>query len=98
MTIALRPIGYLILLIFSLTHVQSQVQERENLIFWHIKAVRPESQLLDIKAIDEEGTQYDVKAIQDSHDISLLSVKAMVKGQTIPIKMIVKDDEEFLSH
>ena len=93
--IALRPIGFLILLFFSLTSLRSQDEKSENMIFWHIKAVRPENQLLDVKAIDNEGVQYDVKAIQDSHDISLLSVKALVKGQTIPIKMIVKDNEEY---
>ena len=90
-----RSILFLTLTIFSLTQLHSQIKESENLIFWHIKAVRPEAQLLDIKAIDDNGAQYDVKAIQDSHDISLLSVKAIVKGQTIPIKMIVKDQEEY---
>ncbi len=92
---ALRPLGFLVLLMFSLTRIHSQVKEGENMIFWHIKAVRPEAQLLDVKAIDDDGTQYDVKAIQDSHDISLLSVKALVRGQTIPIKMIAKDQEEY---
>lgn len=86
---------FLTLVIFALTPLHSQINESENLIFWHIKAVRPEAQLLDVKAIDDDGVQFDVKAIQDSHDISLLSVKAIVKGQTIPIKMIVKDKEEY---
>jgi hypothetical protein len=89
-------LGLLLLFIFSMTHMHSQESKSENMIFWHIKAVRPEAKLLDIKAIDEDGVQYDVKAIQDSHDISLLNVKALVSGQTIPIKMIVKgEDEEF---
>ncbi|MEM8928647.1 MAG: hypothetical protein AAGC45_10620 [Bacteroidota bacterium] len=94
-TKALKTIGFLLLFIFSTAPIRSQVKEPENLIFWHIKAVRPEAQLLDIKAIDDRGVQYDVKAIQDSHDISLLSVKALVKGQSIPIKMIVKDEGEY---
>ena len=65
------------------------------MIYWHIKAVLPEAKLLDIKAIDEAGTYHDVKAIQDSYDTSLLSVKAMVNGQTIPIKMIVSKSDKY---
>lgn len=80
-------------LCFPIT-AQAQEVPTENLIFWHIKAVRPEAQLLDVKAIDEEGTLYDIKALQDSHDVSLLSVKALAQGQPIPIKMIVKEANE----
>ena len=94
-TTVLRPVGFLLLLFCSAYIARSQDRSSENMIFWHIKAVRPESQLLDVKAIDNDGTQYDVKAIQDSHDVSLLNVKALVKGQTIPIKMIMKNGEEF---
>lgn len=93
-TRAVRPVGFLMLLIFSMNSLSSQIKKSENMIFWHIKAVRPQAQLLDVKAIDDKGIRYDVKAIQDSHDVSLLNVKALVKGQTIPIKMIVKDHDE----
>ena len=92
---ALPYIGFLVLLFFSLTNAWSQNQIRENVIYWHIKAVLPEAKLLDIKAIDEAGTYHDVKAIQDSYDTSLLSVKAMVNGQTIPIKMIVSKSDKY---
>ena len=92
---AIKYIGFLILLIFSFTILQSQDQTGENVIYWHIKAVFPEAKLLDIKAIDKDGTHHDVKAIQDSHDISLLGVKALVNGETIPIKMIVKDNDKY---
>jgi hypothetical protein len=91
----LKYIGFLVLLFFSIANIQSQEQETENIIYWHIKAVLPEAKLLDLKAIDADGTYYDVKAIQDSHDISLLSVKALVNGQTIPIKMIVKENDQY---
>ncbi len=92
---ALKYIGLLSLLIFSFTNTYSQEHTGENVIYWHIKAVLPEAKLLDIKAIDKDGTHHDVKAIQDSHDISLLGVKALVNGQTIPIKMIVKEDDKY---
>ncbi len=65
------------------------------MIYWHIKAVLPEAKLLDVKAIDKAGNHYDVKAVQDSHDISLLGVKAIMNGQIIPIKMIVKKDDQY---
>ena len=94
-TVALKYIGFTLLLFFSLTNIQSQDREKENVILWHIKAVLPNAKLLDVKAIDKEGIYYDVKAIQDSHDISLLSVKALVNEQTIPIKMIVKENDQY---
>ncbi|MBT8310134.1 MAG: hypothetical protein HKO72_02080 [Flavobacteriaceae bacterium] len=59
-------------------------------IYWHVKAFRPEAKLLRIKAIDKEGNYHDVKAIQDSDDTSILNVKALVDGERLPIKMIVK--------
>ncbi len=83
------------LLFFSLTHSQSQGDLSENVIYWHIKAVLPEAKLLDIKAIDAAGTHHEVKAIQDSHDISLLNVKALVDGQTLPIKMIINKNDKY---
>ena len=92
---ALKYTGFLILLFFSVTNAQSQDQIPENVIYWHIKAVLPEAKLLDIKAIDAAGTYHDVKAIQDSYDTSLLSVKALVNGQTIPIKMIVTKNDTY---
>ena len=92
---ALKYTVFLVLLFFSLTHAQSQDDIRENVIYWHIKAVLPEAKLLDIKAIDAAGTHHEVKAIQDSHDISLLNVKALVDGQTLPIKMIINKNDQY---
>ena len=92
---ALKYFGFLVLLIFSITNVQSQVKKGPNVIFWYIKAVLPEAKLLDVVAIDKNGDYFNVKAIQDSYDISLLNVKAIVKGQTLPIKMIVVEDDEY---
>lgn len=94
---ALKCIGVLVLLTlsFSVTNAQSQDDTKENVIYWHLKAVLPEAKLLDIKAIDKDGVYHEVKAIQDSYDISLLSIKALVNGQAIPIKMIVMENDKF---
>ncbi|UJH67355.1 hypothetical protein [Allomuricauda sp. SCSIO 65647] len=94
---ALKSYGFLLLLTltFPVTNVQSQSRAKENVIYWHIKAVLPEAKLLDVKAIDSDGNHHDVKAIQDSHDISLLGVKALVHGQTIPVKMVVKKNDKY---
>ncbi|MEM1336280.1 MAG: hypothetical protein AAGF96_00960 [Bacteroidota bacterium] len=85
----------LVVALCSISYIQAQSLPNENIIFWDIKAVLPEAQLLDIKAIDEEGNHYDVKALQDSYDSSLLSVKALVNGQTLPVKMIVKKGDQY---
>jgi hypothetical protein len=94
---ALKYIGFLVLLTltFSVTNAQSDEDTKENVIYWHIKAVLPEAKLLDIKVIDKDGVYHDVKAIQDSYDTSFLSIKALVNGQAIPIKMIVKENDKY---
>lgn len=62
-------------------------------IYWYVKAYRPDAKLLDVKAIDADGNLYDVRAIQTSDDTSILSVKALVKGKQLPIKLITKNDD-----
>ena len=94
-TAAFRQFGLIVLFLFFFTNAQSQEAIQENVIYWDIKAVFPGETLLDLKAIDKDGTHHDVKAIQDSHDISLLSVKALVNGETLPIKMIVRKNDEY---
>ena len=64
-------------------------------IFWHVKAFRPEAQLLNVKAIDNDGTFYDVKAIQTSESTSILNIKALVNGKQLPIKILLKENAEF---
>ncbi len=93
----LRCFVILLCFIGTASSIWSQTAEddKENTVYWHIKAVLPEAKLLDIKAIDEHGKYHDVKAIQTSYDISLLSVKALVNGQTLPIKMIIKDGDPY---
>lgn len=79
----------------SVIQAQTPKESQEKVIYWHIKAVMPEAKLLDIKAIDKDGKQHDVKAIQRSYDISLLGVKALVNGQTLPIKMIHSKGDDY---
>ena len=62
-------------------------------ILWDVKAYLPNAQLIKIKAIDEEGNMYDVKAIQSFYDTSILDVKAIINGEYIPIKLIVKEND-----
>ncbi len=62
-------------------------------ILWDIKAYLPEAKLIKIKAIDKDGKVYNVKAIQNFDDTSILDVKAIVNGEYLPIKLIVKDDD-----
>ena len=62
-------------------------------LFWHVKAFRPDAQILKVKAIDKKGNQYDVKAIQPSESSSdVLSIKAFVHDKQLPIKIILPLD------
>jgi len=90
-------------MVFIGTGVFSQVMDQNNLnkpetntpseIFWNVKAYSPTWGLLDVKAIDKDGTIYDIKAIQDSDDTSILNVKALVNGERLPVKLIVKNSD-----
>ena len=74
---------------------QSEETPKDQVVYWHIKAVLPEAKLLDVKAIDKEGNFFDVKAIQRSYNIDLLGIKALVNNRVIPIKMIIKKDDPY---
>ncbi len=90
------------LLFFPIAMVYSQIntENRSELIkpetnitedlVWHIKAFRPDAQILKVKAIDKKGNMYDVKAIQPSEGSSdVLSIKAFVHDKILPIKIIL---------
>jgi len=67
-------------------------------IIWHVKAFRPDAQILKVKAIDKKGNIYDVKAIQSyESSSSVLNVKALVDDKQLPIKIILPrgDDKYF---
>ncbi len=100
-------INALVLFILGLSSVSAQIEneiesafqkpetEAQILTYWHVKAFRPQAKLIDIKAIDRKGNMHDVKAIQNSDDTSVLNVKAIVNGEQLPIKLIVKKDDRF---
>lgn len=100
-------INLLFFFILGLTYANAQVYnknsseinksetEMQSDIYWNVKAYRPNADLLNIKAIDKEGNMHDVKAIQTSDDISILDVKALINGQRLPIKLIVKDMDRY---
>ena len=62
-------------------------------ILWDVKAYLPDAKLVKIKAIDKDGNMYAVKAIQNFEDTSILDVKAIVNGEHLPIKLIIKEDD-----
>lgn len=62
-------------------------------IVWHVKAIHPEGNFLDIKAMDKDGNIYDVKAIQDANQRTIIDIKAMVDGKRLPIKILVSKDK-----
>ena len=71
----------------------SQEKETFEEIIWHVKAYRPDAQLLKVKAIDKNGKHYDIKAIQNSDQTSLLDVKAFIGDKRLPVKMLVSNDK-----
>lgn len=97
-----RVLRFAAILLFVHSPIFSQVldQGRDKLnkpeieipeeIFWDVKAYSPTFGLLRVKAIDKDGNIHNVKAIQDSDDTSVLNVKALVNGERLPIKLIVK--------
>jgi len=62
-------------------------------VIWHIKAIHPDGQTIDIKALDEDGNIYDVKAIQDTDQRHLLDIKALINGKELPVKILVSNDQ-----
>ena len=54
---------------------------------WNVKARLPNDDILDVKAIDKDGNLFDVKAIQNTDQISVIDVKAIVNGNILPVKI-----------
>ncbi|MEP2936170.1 MAG: hypothetical protein ABJM06_12820 [Gilvibacter sp.] len=103
----LRNTLFVLILFFTNTVLIGQVltEDSKNLnkpetekpteIYWNVKAYNPSWGLLKVKALDKEGNIYDIKAIQDSEDTSILNVKALVKGERVAVKIIVKDEDQY---
>ncbi|MCA0132745.1 DUF7486 family protein [Winogradskyella alexanderae] len=92
------------LILFVGSYSIGNAQDKENAkpetelhpeIFWDVKAYRPETTLLQVKAVDKDGNYHDVKAIQYSEDTSLLDVKVLMNNQRLPIKLIDIKGEAF---
>ena len=87
------------LLSFSFTNlskVKSQVEppnsmQVEGEVIWHVKAIHPEGNFLDVKAIDDDGRIYDVKAIQNADQTTLMDIKVLMNGKKIPVKILQSD-------
>ncbi|RDY61517.1 DUF7486 family protein [Flagellimonas nanhaiensis] len=97
-TLVTRGLAYLILFCLGVPSINAQIEKKEEEqfpIYWHVKAFRPQAKFIDIKAIDKNGTKHDVKAIQTYDDTSFLNVKALVNGERLPIKLIVKQGDRF---
>jgi len=63
-----------------------------NDVFWPLKAILPDGNMLAINAIDKEGNLFDVKAIQNSDQDSFLDIEAFVNDKRLPVKMLLSDD------
>ncbi|WP_296386005.1 hypothetical protein [Winogradskyella sp.] len=98
-------IAFFALLIIGLSFGNAQVIDNDKTdydkpetelhpeILWDVKAYLPEAKLIKVKAIDKAGNMYDVKGIQSFDDTSILDVKAIINGEHLPIKLIVKEDD-----
>lgn len=62
-------------------------------LIWHVKAMHPEGYTLDVKAFDEEGAYFDVKALEEAEQSYIMDVKAFVKGERLPVKVLVSEEE-----
>ncbi|MAE60925.1 MAG: hypothetical protein CMJ49_06150 [Planctomycetaceae bacterium] len=60
---------------------------------WHVKAVHPEGQFLDVKAIDGAGHIHDVKAIEQDGNLHVMDVKAFVRGKVLAVKILTSDEK-----
>jgi len=96
----ISTIFLLLFLTISQGYAQIDANNRSKLIkpetnisgdlLWHVKAFRPDAQILQVKAIDKKGYIYDVKAIQSPESSSsVLNIRAIINDENIPIKMIL---------
>lgn len=91
-----------VLLLLTISNGFSQIEDENSMnvnkpetntsedLLWHVKAFRPDAQILKVKAIDKDGNIFDVKGIQTPNSSSsVLNIKALVNGKRLPIKIIV---------
>lgn len=80
----------------TLSKVKSQVEplndiQIEGEVIWHVMAIHPEGDFLDVKAIDGDGRIYDIKGIQNSDQTTLMDIKVLMNGKKIPVKILQSD-------
>jgi hypothetical protein len=73
--------------------IVNSVIEYAGETIWHVKAIHPKGQFIDVKAFDEAGNKHDVKAVEKYGNLHVLDIKAFVNGERLPIKMLVSNDE-----
>ena len=71
------------------------IRNHPDIIIWNVKALQPSGILLNIKAIDKDGKMHPVKAVQDFEQTQLLDFKAFVGGIRLPIKLLLKENENY---
>lgn len=62
---------------------------------WNVKARLPNDDILDVKAIDTDGQIHDIKAIQNTEQINIIDVKAIVNGTILPVKVLTAEEGYF---
>lgn len=55
---------------------------------WHVKGFHDDGAILGIKAVGSDGTLHEVKAIRVDRGGQIMSVKARVDGELLPVKLI----------
>lgn len=82
-------------LIFSglFTSLDAQETSGGKDIIWHVKAIHPKGNTMDVKAFNEKGERFDVKALVDVEQSYIMEVRTFVGGKGIPVKVLVSEDE-----
>ncbi len=96
-------ISILILTAFTMSYAQIGIENGNEYkpetqlpadVLWDVKAYMPEAILLKVKAIDANGKFLNIKALQSYDDTSILDVKAIDGEDTIPVKLVIDDNNE----
>ena len=77
--------------LFAFMNAQDQLQAKE--IIWHVKAIHPKGNTMDVKAFNKYGDRFDVKAIEDAEQSYIMEVRTFVNGRGVPVKVLVSEDE-----
>ena len=87
------PIFLLLATAISYGQKETSIDSISKEVVWHVKAIHPEGYTMQVKAIDTEGNKYDVKAFDKSNQRYIMDVKAFVKGEMLPVKVLVSEEE-----